>query len=203
MQFHGYLESLLGSRVSVRLVRTLVGYTGKIFTVRKLVQAAGVSSSEAARAVQELEKFGIIKIQPVGRSYLVSLNDRSYILTRILQPAIKTEEGTLDELASTLKTSLDDKNIVSAALFGSVAMRKERQDSDIDLLVISNDFDAANMQIAKAQEEVSLIFNGRLSPLVLSEQEFMAKRNSQLVRSILSGYMQIVGKDLSEMAGQK
>src|SRR5881397_130732 len=78
MQFHNYLESLLGSRVSIRLVRTLINYAGKIFTVRKLAEAAGVSSSEAALAVQELEKFGIIKIQPVGRSYLISLNNKSY-----------------------------------------------------------------------------------------------------------------------------
>lgn len=42
MQFHSYLESLLGSRVSVCLVRTLTGYTGKIFTVQKPAQAAGV-----------------------------------------------------------------------------------------------------------------------------------------------------------------
>ena len=199
MQFHNYLESLLGSRVSIRLVRTLINYAGKIFTVRKLAEAAGVSSSEAALEVQELEKFGIIKIQPVGRSYLISLNNKSYILTRVLKPTIKAEEGTLNELISMLKRNLDDKSIISAVLFGSVAMKTEREGSDIDLLVISNDFDAAGGFTSKAREEISSVFNSRLSPLIMSERELVAKKNDRLLRSILSSYIVIAGKDLTKM----
>ena len=199
MQFHNYLESLLGSRVSIRLVRTLINYAGKIFTVRKLAEAAGVSSSEAALAVQELEKFGIIKIQPVGRSYLISLNNKSYILTRVLKPTIKAEEGTLNELISMLKRNLDDKSIISAVLFGSVAMKAEREGSDIDLLVISNDFEAASGFTSKAREEISSVFNSRLSPLIMSERELVAKKNDRLLRSILSSYIVIAGKDLTKM----
>jgi len=199
MQFHNYLESLLGSRVSIRLVRTLINYAGKIFTVRKLAEAAGVSSSEAALAVQELEKFGIIKIQPVGRSYLISLNNKSYILTRVLKPTIKAEEGTLNELISMLKRNLDDKSIISAVLFGSVAMKAEREGSDIDLLVISNDFEAASGFTSKAREEISSVFNSRLSPLIMSERELIAKKNDRLLRSILSSYIVIAGKDLTKM----
>jgi predicted nucleotidyltransferase len=203
MQFHDYLESLLGSRVSIRLIRTLINYTGKIFTVRKLAEAAGVSSSEAALAVRELEKFGILNIQPVGRSYLLSLNNKSYILTRILKPTIKAEEATLNELISILKKNLNEKSIISAALFGSVAMKREREDSDIDLLLISNDFEGASGFTSKAREEISSVFNSRLSPLIMSESELMAKKNDRLVRSILSRYIVIAGKDLMEIIEKK
>ncbi|HEV8387919.1 MAG TPA: nucleotidyltransferase domain-containing protein [Nitrososphaera sp.] len=203
MQFHNYLESLLGSRVSISLIRTLINYSGKIFTVRKLAEAAAVSSSEAAIAVQELEKFGILRIQPVGRSYLISLNNNSYILTKILRPTIKAEEGAFDELVSILKRNLRDKNIISAALFGSVAMKREREDSDIDLLVISNDFEAASMLTSKAREEISSVFNSRLSPLIMSERELIAKKNGRLVRSILSSYIAVAGKDLAEIIGKE
>lgn len=201
MQFHNYLESLLGSRVSIRLIRTLINYTGKIFTVRKLAEVAGVSPSEAALAVQELEKFGVLKIQPVGRSYLLSLNNNSYILTRILQPIIKAEEGAIDELVSILKRNLGDKRIISAVVFGSIAVKREREDSDVDLLVISNDFEAASILTSKAREDISTVFNSRLSPLIMSERELIAKKNSSLVRSILSSYMAVVGKDLVEIIG--
>ena len=199
MQFHDYLESLLGSRVSIRLVRALINYAGKIFTVRKLAEAAGVSSSEAALMVQELEKFGILKIQPVGRSYLISLNNKSYILAKILKPTIKAEEGTLDELVSILKRNLNDKSIISAVLFGSVAMKREREDSDIDVLVISNDFEAASGFTSKAREDISSIFNSRLSPLIMSERELLAKKNDRLVSSILHNHIIIKGKELKEV----
>jgi len=199
MQFHDYLESLLGSRVSIRLVRALINYAGKIFTVRKLAEAAGVSSSEAALVVQELEKFGILKIQPVGRSYLISLNNKSYILAKILKPTIKAEEGTLDELVSILNRNLNDKSIISAVLFGSVAMKREREDSDIDVLVISNDFEAASGFTSKAREDISSIFNSRLSPLIMSERELLAKKNDRLVSSILHNHIIIKGKELKEV----
>ena len=203
MQFHNYLESLLGSRVSIRLVRALINYEGKIFTVRKLAEAAGVSSSEAALVVQELEKFGLLRIQPVGRSYLISLNNKSYILAKILKPTIKAEEGTLDELVSILKRNLNDKSIISAVLFGSVAMKREREDSDIDVLVISNDFEAASWFTSKAREEISSIFNSRLSPLIMSERELLAKKNGRLVSSILHNYLPIKGRDLKEVIRNK
>jgi len=203
MQFHNYLESLLGSRVSIRLVRALINYSGKIFTVRKLAEAAGVSSSEAALVVQELEKFGILRIQPVGRSYLISLNNKSYILAKILEPTIKAEEGTLDELVSILKRNLNDKSIISAVLFGSVAMKREREDSDIDVLVISNDFEAASWFTSKAREEISSIFNSRLSPLIMSERELLAKKNDRLVSSILHNHIAIKGKDLKEVIRER
>ena len=135
----------------------------------------------------------------MGRSYLISLNNKSYILTRVLKPTIKAEEGTLNELISMLKRNLDDKSIISAVLFGSVAMKTEREGSDIDLLVISNDFEAASGFTSKAREEISSVFNSRLSPLIMSERELIAKKNDRLLRSILSSYIVIAGKDLTKM----
>jgi hypothetical protein len=220
MLFHGYLESLLGSRVSISLARALVNYQGKVFTVRKLAEAANVSSSEAAVTVQQLERYGILRIQPVGRSYLLTLNEKSYILNRILKPIIDAEQHTMDELVSLLKKRLDKPQqqqqqqqqqkhnhdtsakrvvIISAALFGSVTMKKEREDSDIDLLIISNDFDAASALASKAKEDVAMTFNGKLSPIIMTEEELRAKKDGSLVHSIANSYIQVAGKDLKDI----
>jgi predicted nucleotidyltransferase len=203
MLLHVYLDSLLGSKVSIRLVRALVKYPGKVFTVRKLAEAAGVSSSEAALAVQELAKFGILSIQPVGRAYLVSLNEKSYILNRIVRPAIRAEGDTLAELVSVLTGHLTHKSITSAALFGSVAASTERKGSDIDLLVVSDDHEAASSAVAKAMEEIALVFNGRLSPLIMNERELKSKGNSRLASSILDNYILVAGRDPREMVERK
>ena len=200
MQFHDYLESLLGSKVAIRIVRTLVRYQGKVFTVRKLAEAANVSSSEAALAVQQFEKFGVLGIQPVGRSYLLSLNHKSYVLNRILKPLIYSEERTLDELVSVIKRQFDkEESTVSVVLFGSVATRNERIDSDIDLLVVSNNLNVASGLAAKAKEQVSLIFNNRLSPLIMSEKELRAKKEERLMRSIVSSHIAVAGREIMEV----
>ena len=115
MQYHDYVESLLGSRVMLRLVKTLISHPGKVFTVRKLAADADVSSSEAAVLVQELEKYGIIRVQPVGRSYLITLNEQNYILNKILKQIIKAEQDTLNELITILHRYFNHGKIISAA----------------------------------------------------------------------------------------
>jgi predicted nucleotidyltransferase len=94
---------------------------------------------------------------------------------------------------------MSDKSAESVALFGSVAAGKERVDSDIDILVISDDFDAAIDLVIRAQDKVLTRFNGFLSPLVMGRKEFRAKKNGDLVRSILANHILISGKELSEL----
>lgn len=199
MKFHQYLEQLFGSKVSISILRALINYRGKIFTVRGLAETANVSSSETAVMVEQLEKYGIIRIQPVGKSYQVLLNKKSYILNKIIKPILRAEEKTLRELISILKKHLTSKRIISAAIFGSVSRGEEKEDSDIDLLVISDNFDFANTLISKAREEVSLFFHSNLSPIILSKKEFRTKKNDRLTRSIIASYIIVTGKDLKEV----
>jgi predicted nucleotidyltransferase len=204
MELHGYLEALIGSKTSISLVRALINHPGKVFTVRKLAETAKVSASEAAMFVQQLEKYCVMKIQPVGRSYMLTLNEESYVLNKILKPMIKAESETLHELISILQDSLSRsgaKNniITSTVLFGSVAARQEREDSDVDLLVISDDFDAATALVSKAQERISLAFNIRLSPLIMNQKELINKKNDRLIQSIIDNYITVSGKDVKEL----
>lgn len=199
MKLHSYLEALFGGRVAISIVRTLVAYAGKTFTVRELAKASGVSSSEAAVIVKQLEKNGIIQLKPVGRSYLVSLNEKSYALSEILVPAFNAERKTVEKLTALMQSRLDSGSILSAAIFGSVASGSEKDDSDIDLLVVADDLDAAAGAVAGVQEEVALVFGKKLSPLVMSKKEILSKRNDRLVRSIAGNHIHVVGKTLEEV----
>src|SRR6267143_2005010 len=77
---HDYVDEVLGSKASIRTIRTLVHYRGKIFTVRELARTSGLSHTEVSQVVKDLEKKGIVRLQPVGRAYQVILNDESYTL---------------------------------------------------------------------------------------------------------------------------
>src|SRR5487761_1328508 len=203
MKFHHYLEELFRSGVSISLVRALVKHKGKVFTIRELARTANVSSAEAAVVVERLEKLGIISIQPVGRSHQVLLNERSYILNKIMRQIIKAEDQTLDELQSILKKHLNVNGIIASYLFGSISKGEEKEDSDIDLLVISNNFDYASASIARAQDEILSTFGNRISPVILSEKELKVKKNDRLVRSIMECYAIIKGRDLKELVEEK
>lgn len=196
MLFHRYLEDILGNKAAIALLRTMTSYQGRIFTVRGLAEEAKVTPNEAALTVHDLERFGIIKIQPVGRAYQLELNKKSYVLEKIIWPIIESEKNTLKEVLALLKRHLDTNKIATAAIFGSVAMGQEKVDSDIDLLVISSDRDHAIGQISKASEQVFAIFHGSVSPIIFTEKEFKAKQREPLVRSIADSHILICGKSI-------
>ncbi len=203
MRLHAYLEQVIGSKAAIALVRALITQRGKVFTIRRLAETAGVSASEASLVTKQLEEAGALTLQPVGRSFLVVLNEQSFVLQRIMQPVIRAESETLDELIKLLRSCFRDKKaeegkwrIHSAYLFGSVVRGEERKDSDVDLLVISNNFEKASTVVSKAQEKVAAIFNKQLSPLILLERELKSKKSSALINSIASNHILIVGKDI-------
>jgi len=196
MLLHRYLEQVLGNKTVITLLRTMITYRGKIFTVRGLADEANVSTNETALIVHNLEKMGIIKIQPIGRAYHLELNEKSYLLSEIIEPAINAEKNTMNELIQVLRKYFDTKKIITAAIFGSVASAKEKIDSDIDLFIISNDHDHAITLVSEASKQVSIRFNGILSQIIFTEKEFKAKRKGSLVPSIIDNHILICGKKI-------
>lgn len=196
MLLHRYLEQVLGNKTVITLLRTMITYRGKIFTVRGLADEANVSTNETALIVHDLEKMGIIKIQPIGRAYHLELNEKSYLLSEIIEPAINAEKNTMNKLIQVLRKYFDTKKIITAAIFGSVASVEEKIDSDIDLFIISNNHDHAITLVSEASKQVSVRFNGMLSPIIFTEKEFKSKQKGSLVQSIINNHILICGKKI-------
>ena len=91
---HDYAADILGSKTSIRVLRTLARYGGKVFTVRELSAAAGVSHPQASAVLKELERRGVVRLQPVGKAYQVSLNKESYIVNSLIEPLFAAEKNT-------------------------------------------------------------------------------------------------------------
>jgi len=196
---HDYTTEVLGSKANLRVLKTLLNYRGKIFTIRELARTAGISHPEASKVVRELEKRGVLNLQPVGKAIQVSLNEESYILKSIVEPIFRAEKSTLSYLISTIKPFFIDKRITSVAIFGSVARGVERDNSDLDLLVIADDKEFANACISRASLASASKFGFALSPLIMGRARFIRERNKDLEKSILVSYAIVSGKDLSEV----
>ncbi len=196
---HKYIEQVLGNKISIGTLRVLMNYKGRIFTIRSLAQEVGASHPEVSATVTELEKFGVVQVQPVGRAYQISLNEKSYVLNEIIEPILQAEEKTLVKVISILKGHLNTKKIISSVIFGSVSRGEEKEDSDIDVLVISDDYDHAIEAIANASENVVLGFHTRVSPIVFAKKEFLSKKKDNLIRSILSSHIHMTGLELEKI----
>ena len=195
MRLHGYLDELLGRKVSVILIQALVSFSGEGLTIRSLASQAEVSSSEASVVVKQLEKYGIVKVQPAGKSHLVMINEQSYIVNKIIRPMLRAEQETIPELISILRKYLSSEDIFSAIIFGNVSKREENNNGYVDILVVADDRNVARELISKAEAEIFPLFNVRISPLIWSREQFFAKQSDPSALCIFDGYMLIAGKD--------
>jgi predicted nucleotidyltransferase len=198
MQLHDYLEQVLGSRSSIKVLRTLVMYKHKVFTLRSLAEQAKISPQEASDTLRELAELNIVRLQPVGRAFSITLNERSYILERIIEPIVSREGETLKQLVQLLSKHLKRK-VVSAVIFGSVARREEKRTSDIDLFVVASDKERATDAVAESMGEIETVFGSRLNPIVMTRTEFRSKVKSNLVRDIMQESIHVCGKKLGEL----
>ena len=199
MALHDYTSEILGSKANVRVLKTLLRYKGKIFTIRELAKTARLSHPEVSRVVKEFERRGVVRIQPVGRAQQVSLNEASYIVKSLLEPLFRAEKETINSLISTIKPFFNDKRISSVSIFGSVAAGLERKISDIDLLIITEDKEVASDCSARASDAALSKFGLALSPLIMSQRRFIREHEGDLGKSIMESYAHVTGRDLKEL----
>ena len=193
MMFNNYLETLLGSKVKVKILRALFRFQTKTFTSRELASNIKVSHTAVLKSLGDLQGMNIIKIESHGTSNLITLNKDSHLiadLNRLFGSEVEALQHLKDELRKILP------HAKSFAIFGSVAAKKEKLNSDIDVLIITNDKDRTAEMIAKKQEEFSKKFGNVISAYIMTENEFNRKRNTDLVKSILENRIMIKGGEL-------
>lgn len=195
MQFHDLVEMLLGSRVKVKVLRTLWRYREKEFTIRELAKFLGVSHTGIKKVVDELERTNVLRLRTVGRSYAFRLNMNSYA-ANIVGRTFEMESGALSELRDVIREKLKSRFVTSAALYGSVVERKEMSRSDIDLLIITNQREKVEEIVAELQNDVSERFGNSISAYYVSEEDLRKKRKEPPIKQALQNHMLICGKPL-------
>lgn len=200
MLFHDYLENLLGSRVKIKVLRTLWKLKEKEFTIRELAKFLEISHTGVKKVLDELEKMNIITIRTFGRSYAFKLNANSYGAS-IVKAIFETEEKTLSELKKILREKLDVPEIISVALFGSIVQGKETPRSDIDLLIVTQEREKVEGIITELQKRVADRFGNSISPYFVVEEDLRKKRDAPPIKQVLENHILICGEPLGESYG--
>lgn len=195
MIFHEYLETLFGSRVKIKILRTLWRYRGKEFTIRELAKFLGVSHTGIGKALNDLEKTNAVIVRTVGKSYAFRLNAKSYVAS-IIGKVFEAEDTTFSKLLETIRKGLEPTAVVSAVLFGSVAEGREIPRSDIDVFIVTNHKEKVEEMIGKLQAVVSEKFGNAISAYYISEEDFRKRRGEPLIKQVLRKHVLVCGKPL-------
>ncbi len=195
MRFHETLEDILGSKIKIRILRlfyrTKGSYTGR--DIAKLI----ASSPEAARkALNDLTRHGLLRRDYVGTSHNYYLNEDHMLVGKVVNTAFFAEQNAIREIARIFKEQLGEE-FKEAVIFGSVAKKKERPDSDIDILIVVSDgieTDAIEGQVNKASNLATAASGNPVMPIVIQSGEYEKKKKAKSKQGI---WKEIFNKDKS------
>lgn len=191
MQFRGLPLRLLKSPHKLKIVKFLLNHEAAM-SEREMASVVGVSHMSVNRTLQELAEMNLVYSVNVGKAHVWKVNSKSYlfgVLRRLIR-ALEVIPDPLEELKQTILKNLPLERIEKVVLFGSVAQKKERVHSDIDLFIlVKNPRD--RQKIEQSVENLSSrcleLFGNRLSPYILTRQQYQKKKTLDVIVEIDKG----------------
>ena len=168
---HTNLADALFSTTQQRVLAYLFGQPKRSFFATELIGLAGGGSGAVQRELARLAQSGLVTVTRVGTQKHYQANPKSPIFAELCAIAQKTV-GLAEPLREALAPLA--KRITAAFVFGSVAKRSDTAISDIDLLVLSDSVDYADVFAALQSAETKL---GRtVNPMVYTPANWRKKR---------------------------
>jgi len=205
MKVRNKLDEILKHGSKIKILRFLFTERDE-HTGRRIARGINMSASSTHKTLQKMKSEGLIASRRKGNAVLYKLRENNYIVKTLLGPLFKKERSIYDDIILFIKKNLfsERKEIVSIAVFGSVARGEETSSSDIDLLIIANDkhgkakidntMDSLSIKIAEK-------FGAVISPYVLTRAEIKKKfaKKQAIIRSILDNNRLIYGEPVERI----
>lgn len=162
---------------SLRILDHFFAYPDKEFHEREVMRAVGISKGSANRILRELAELSLLQRAEKGRMVFYRL-DESDPFVRQMKAAENV--WALRPFVEGLKTST--RKVI---LFGSCAEGTDAAESDIDILILTNDKKTAKERVSAFNRKAGR----QIAPIVLDMDEFavMGKADRPLYERIDRG----------------
>jgi predicted nucleotidyltransferase len=193
------LAAALFSNTQQRVLAFLFGQPQRSFFATELIGLAGGGSGAVQRELARLAQSGLVTVKRVGNQKHYQANPQSPVFAELCGIVQKTV-GLAEPLRDVLLPFAD--NIAAAFVFGSVAKRSDTAGSDIDLMVVSDSLNYADL--FGTLEEAATRLGRTVNPTIYTRQE-LAKRikqkNAFVTRLLAQPKVWLIGGE-SELAAR-
>lgn len=189
------MESIIGTKTAVKILSYLLKNPEKEFKETELIKNCNAGKGAGAEAINRLSSSNILKLKKVGKTKIVSLNATHPVAfsLRVVFDRYKylsLPQNKISAISFFREKVYDQSKAI--VLFGSLAAGTSGEDSDIDLLVITDNEKENN----KARKEVSEYTEEKINVHFLKPlyaiKEF---RDNDMIRAALINGMLIYGGD--------
>jgi predicted nucleotidyltransferase len=194
------IADALFTRTQQRVLGLLFGQPEREFGVVEIIKLAGAGSGSVQRELERLAQTEIVTTSALGRQKRYRANRGSPIFEE-LRAIVEKIAG----VPAIVRKSLAhlEPPIPFAVLYGSVAKETDRATSDVDVLIVSDDFELEELFEALAPAERRL--GRRISPTLYTAEEFVRRRKAKhpFLTKVLDGKHVVLlgGEDAVVAAG--
>lgn len=173
---------------SFKVAELIFNYPNKTFHIRKLAKETKQSTTAVVSAIRDLNKFKIVKLDKTDLTTNIRADTESdaYRFYKKIFNIYRLERYTIIEK---LKETFQSETIV---LFGSFAKGEDIEESDIDILVITNQKEKES--ISDFLDICEKTLNRKINLHILPSLENSSKefRNAVANGIVLHGYLKVL-----------
>lgn len=167
----GGLPGALFTPVQQVVLGLLFGQPDRRFQSGELIRLADSGTGAVHRVLTRLADAGLVSVDRVGNQKYYQANRASPVFDELRGLIVKTS-GLLGPFRAALAPLAD--RICAAFVYGSIAKGTDRAASDIDVMVVSDDLDYA--ELFSALQPVESALARTISPNLMSMAEWRRKR---------------------------
>jgi predicted nucleotidyltransferase len=174
------LVEIVSSRVKAEIFRLLFGLRQPELHMREIVRQSGLALGTVQQELKGLSKVGLVKSRRDGNRVYFSANTNHPAYPELSALVIKTTG-----LAGILGNALQDKAIILAFVFGSLARGEARAESDVDLMIIGS---VGLRRLTALLSGVAEKVGREINPHILTPDGFRERKKNadHFVSSVLS-----------------
>lgn len=183
------MADALFSGTRQKLLGFLFGQPENTYTLGELIERAQAGSGAVQREIKRFVESGLVRVEERGRPRLYRANPEAPIFDELCGIARKLF-GPQEAIRAAL-TPLAPR-LQLALLYGSVAKRQDHADSDIDVLIVSDELLLEDVFEVLADAERSL--DRKIHPTIYTTEEFRQRKyaNSPFLADVLGGDYRIL-----------
>ena len=160
-------DALFG-RSRLAILTLLFGAGGQAFYLRQIAKLTGLAVGSVQRELARLVVAGLVERRAEGSQVYFRANQQSPIYPDLVGLMTKTS-GVAGVLRAALAPMAKHGKIISAFIYGSMAMGEQRASSDVDLMVIGRvKLKELIPALRRAQEQLGREIN----PTIYQPEEF-------------------------------
>lgn len=191
------IESILGSRSRVAVLRVLLGVTVPL-NASQIAAHAGLTRPAVATVLDDLAAMGIVRSSSAGRANVHLIERQNIYVERLIEPLFAAEQQLPQDLETDLRTTFEDA-AESIVLFGSYARGEQYVGSDVDVVLVARDA-AAKQSLDERVHRYAPQFRTRYGA-VLSEITYEVQEANALWRTA-PAFLESLKRDAVVVSGR-